>query len=903
MNQDTPIRRGAVLLAIVLISGGARTGLSQAASGASAAQAPRQTPVDLVARWQDYEPYDGSGRYAMAKEDGVRGVQGLLALAGRFGVKPYKDLATGEGAWQTERVIFKDVDTGATMIRYTNDRWADQLSYFQGNWSADGRWIVFRRRPGMWESSTATHGPMAMGADGAGLRNVFRQYRMVRGEVCSPTEPNVCYGVADGDAKVVAFDIATGKQIRLVRQVARGWHMKISLDGKYLMNRAQTSKGKGLWIAGVDGKEFYEISVPEPIHDSYRFHPSQKKIMFWYEGKFYQEGFVQCDFDGSNLTKVNVPFDWNHGDVGPDRGVHCSGFMTRIQGDTWLPREMLFHAPGVEYYDDPHDYNGYTSWWPKDQPWSYNTRIVHRPNISEIQAFPAEPAADKVVNRYRVCFTALKRVQFLDNPNASPDGTKVLFNSNFLGSDDVFGVVARLPERPTELQAQPTASGVRLSWKPGRHHAETAGYHVYRSRTSGVGFVPLTTRPLQETSFTDEAPVAGGASYYAVTAIEHSGLESGLSDEACPARGKAGKRRLMIEAEQAQSSPELWVAFAGQASDLYYLWMRKKDVEGRATLALPRAARDLTAPIRLWARVKGPKGVEFHAQCGAGTLAIRSGASRSWNWVRADGELELGSSPTMSLSSRVYGSAIDCVCLTDDPEFTPGEAPRIAAAPLKSPEALTAAPISPYAVRLQWQPNRDAALSHYNVYCGTGVDFTADQTTLIASPDQARLVDWALKPGSTCYYRVSCVDRFGRESAVSPAAAARTPAIQPVMIEKEYAESMPLEVVAKDTYVVWLLLKKAGNSRGYIDVRCHRAPTTADAKPVSVAGGGSWTGAMDGLSDSSWFSYDQWGRFDLDASSYILKIANKSGNKIEKVVVTNDQSYTPPGHVNILTGW
>ena len=80
--------------------------------------------------------------------------------------------------WQTERVVFRDVDTGATVVRLTNDPWTDQLSYFQGNWSADGKYIVFRRRPGMWESSTDTHGPMAMNADGTRLRNVFRDYRL-----------------------------------------------------------------------------------------------------------------------------------------------------------------------------------------------------------------------------------------------------------------------------------------------------------------------------------------------------------------------------------------------------------------------------------------------------------------------------------------------------------------------------------------------------------------------------------------------------------------------------------------------------------------------------------------------------------------------------------------------------
>ena len=319
----------------------------------------------------------------------------MVALADRFGPKPYDELSAGEGRWQSERAIFRDVDTGATIIRYTNDRFADQLSYFQGNWSADGQYIVFRRRPGMWESSTPTHGPMAMRADGTDLRNVFRDYQMVRDELCSPVEPNVCYAAADGDRKILAFDIATGKQSRLIREVSPGWHMKISSDGSYLMNRAETSGGKGIWITSVDGREWYEFSLPEPIHDSYCFHPSQKKIMFWYEGKF-QDGFMQCEFDGSHMSRVPIQYDWNHGAFGLDRGVHSSGFAIRWTEDGWQPKEELLHKPGVESYDNPHSYNGYSTWMPKDQLWSYST--AHRsPAIRERAANVPGPSRPRIM--------------------------------------------------------------------------------------------------------------------------------------------------------------------------------------------------------------------------------------------------------------------------------------------------------------------------------------------------------------------------------------------------------------------------------------------------------------------------------------------------------------------------
>ncbi len=145
------------------------------------------------------------------------------------------------------------------------------------------------------------------------------------------------------------------------------------------MSRSDLERGgRGLWIVSGDGREYHEIPVPEAVHDSYQFHPSQKKIMFWYEDRYRKEGFVQCDFDGRNMTKVPVQFDWNHGDVGPDRGVHADGYITRIKGNTWLAKEPLFARPGVEYYDDPCHYNGYLTWMPKDQLWVYATRILSR---------------------------------------------------------------------------------------------------------------------------------------------------------------------------------------------------------------------------------------------------------------------------------------------------------------------------------------------------------------------------------------------------------------------------------------------------------------------------------------------------------------------------------------------
>jgi fibronectin type 3 domain-containing protein len=822
----------------------------------------------------------------MGQDDGVKRIQGLTALAQRFGVKPYSELLMPDRTWQTERVIFRDVDTGATLVRLTNDPWANELSYFGGNWSSNGKWVVFRRRPGMWEASTGTHGPMAVNSDGTGLRNVFRDYRLVRNEACSPTDPNTCFAVAD-ERKLVAFDLTTGKARQVLREVLGCWHLKVSPDGKYLMGRAALRQGgRGLWVASSDGKEFHEIPIPEAIHDSYQFHPSQKRVMFWYEGRF-QEGFVQCDFAGKKMTRVPVCFDWNHGDVGPDRGVHTVGRITRIRGDRWLPLESLFHPPGVEYYDDPHRFNGYVTWSPKDRLWVYATRLVPPPYLSEINAFHAEPVPGDVVNRYRLCYTGLRVPTDLDHPGASPDGTKVLFNASLFGRVDVFYVVARLPEPPRTLRAQRHGSAVRLTWRSPRHHAEIAGYHVYRSSTSGVNYVPLTARPVRATEFTDRTARLDAAAFYAVSAVEHSGLESGLSEEASVGDCRGVGRRIFVEGEQGQRDHLMWLAHDGQASNLHYVWMRGRAGEGR--VVLPVNVPETAGPWVVWGRVKGEQGVQFRASAG-GSASLRAPPLREWNWVRFAGTLAGSGKVQLRLTSSLYGSAIDCLVLSSDPGFSPTREPRIRWPKLVPSRDVTARAVSPYSVRLSWPAVAGDTLHHYNLYCGRQRDFPTGPSTLVASPDRSPFLDWGLQPGLTYYYRLTCVGRAGNESPASPSVRVRTPEGDRVALEPAPATRVAFRTPRQGLYVLWLKLRRGAGRGQYVNL-------TLDGKRVT------WTITFDNLAEESWFTYDQWGRFPLAAGTHVLAIENNTRHVVRQVLLTTDLAQKPEGHVNLLRGW
>jgi fibronectin type 3 domain-containing protein len=460
----------------------------------------------------------------------------------------------------------------------------------------------------------------------------------------------------------------------------------------------------------------------------------------------------------------------------------------------------------------------------------------------------------------------------------------VLFNSNMLGRVDIFCVVARLPEPPVGLKAERAADGVKLTWQASKHHMETAGYYVYRSDKSGVDFTCITPRPVAATDFTDPAG-AQGTFFYAVTAVENSGLEGGLSEEASAGPADAAKRRVFIEAESGARTGEMWIAFEGTASDLHYVWMRKKDGTGKVTI--PVTLPKMTGACTVWARVKGEKGAEFSVAAGGVIASLKSPASAAWTWVKSDAVQMLAGKQDLVLSSSVYGSAIDRLCITDDAGFSPAQSPRVKWAEPPAVADVRAEVMSPYAVKVTWKDVRSDAFHHYNVYEGA----VPTQPALIASVDRSEFIDWGLKPDSGLVYCVTAVDRAGNESKPSLAPLVRTPKVETVVVEKDGAASVEFEAPADGTYAVWLRMKKGERPANYCTVK------------VDNAGGGTWTCSWDGLGDDSWFSYDGWGRFDLKAGKHTLTIDNKTGNVIEKVLVTNNLWTRPAGHVNILGGW
>lgn len=84
------------------------------------------------------------------------------------------------------------------------------------------------------------------------------------------------------------------------------------------------------------------------------------------------------------------------------------------------------------------------------------------------------------------------------------------------------------PAAPTGLTASLDVASVALNWNDNAE-GDLKGYNVYRSVTSGSGYMKLNSSPVLDSEYTDTPP--GGETYYVVTAVDTFLNESDDSNE------------------------------------------------------------------------------------------------------------------------------------------------------------------------------------------------------------------------------------------------------------------------------------------------------------------------------------------------------------------------------------
>ncbi len=356
----------------------------------------------------------------------------------------------------------------------------------------------------------------------------------------------------------------------------------------------------------------------------------------------------------------------------------------------------------------------------------------------------------------------------------SPDATKIHTATAMTGIFNHYVAVMARPRPPRHIAWEADGEAVSLSWDPPPLHREIRGYLVYRSERSGDGYTPLTAQTVDATGWRDESVEPGKAYYYVVTSLEHSGLESGYSEEAARAgiglpEGMDDPLVVYAEAEAAVlglptgDMPGLAVGREAQtASDWYYVYRHPEFERGEASLSLraPAGGR-----YHLWARIRSADSAPGRWTLGIGDEMLEvAGASDSWRWVRA-GSVELAAGQAeVRLSTADAAAELDIICLASDGGFVP-EGPRPEnTRPPAPPAGLRAENARERVNRLTWEASDDPAVVFYNVYSSRAPFDKPSQKYRIGSPSDPEFIDWGLRAGERYHYAVTAVDRRRNES-------------------------------------------------------------------------------------------------------------------------------------------
>lgn len=372
-------------------------------------------------------------------------------------------------------------------------------------------------------------------------------------------------------------------------------------------------------------------------------------------------------------------------------------------------------------------------------------------------------------------------------PVLSPDGTKVAFRSAATGDSDLYAVVMKLPAAPQDLRI----TDDNLVWEPPAPAKEIAHYHVWRSAESGAAYRLWAT--VGAGSLT--APLAGddGASFYVVTAVEHSGLE-GLPTHEVTTMTAARSIKIWVEAEAGvitdhgadedhpkRALGEVLDADSGGMAYLEVIHVDPAPGSGEAELTLTVQAPQ-SGSYWLFARCRtgGGMGVPISVRQNGTEVGRLEAAGTAWHWQRAREasggapvkiDLDSGSNPlVLRAPATALGTSIDELLLTNDELVWPTDVSVgiRSTDPLPAVTDASAIPLGNHGCRLDWSWTPGSAslgnLSHYNVYVATGTEVTAGRGTLLASPGSSELTDLGLGANTLYSYLITAVDRQYRES-------------------------------------------------------------------------------------------------------------------------------------------
>ncbi len=746
----------------------------------------------------------------------------LDELALRDGPKPYERMIGADGRYPSERTVLDDAATGATLWRLTHERRNDRHVYYDvPAWSLDGSRLLMMHGSGLVDRY------WVLPADGSSLRPLAEgtgsdlpldeiSDEGFSGEVFwSWLFPDQLYSLRKGMVRQVAAD--TGSKVDLFDLAAAtgltpdGFRVQPPhpLDDRLLFSTRDTGRIFSLDLTSLELGEFPgdgRWAVADGLH-RLRWTKDGTHGMFIGQNSVLEDGQAILApvqylawMDGTLLDCVTEGFDQRGGH--PDAFPGGDWLTGSHDGEIWRT-DCPGGALDRQIYDAPTFHHASVTW---DGRWliSDNSPASSGRPMPFLRGRSVEDSLTLVSldGRAQTVLT-YPYASYAQDENAhpapvtSPDGTKVLFDSDLLergeflgdaaGNADVWMAVVRPPAPPRAVSAQPEAGGVRLSWSrplhgeqsvywnPGNLSLEISGYFVWRAQTSGGPFSLLFPDPIPATEWLDVTAQPGRSYFYVVQSAEPSGLVSLFSPEV-HGRLDGGPPdrpfRLYAEVEHGSIGLPAVPQFEAGASGAWFVGTFAAEPDPAFPVEPLPGKIDLTlqAPAAggayLWLRAlaDGAGGAVRVVLDGAtfGTVDVAPGP---WSWVAAGGPIDVASG-AHSVALRLLDPevGVDQVLFTNDANLVPvgpGPVDSVAPAPPDSGEIVV---VDETTRTVSWQPSTAPDFAHYNVYCGRDDGYPVDNRRLLLSPVEPVAWDWGIPAGLDTVYKVTVVDRQGNES-------------------------------------------------------------------------------------------------------------------------------------------
>lgn len=471
------------------------------------------------------------------------------ARIARYGERPYAKLIDKDGFYQSETLIFHDLETGNEVVSLSMELCTDIANIERRSaWSCNGQYISFignkvfinHDNGQLWKRQWAGFNYVA-NADGSQRRRIWGNSN---GKLVSLLDkfnnwdqkrPNVLYypandklwrltlGKGEKDNRAEVIHTFGSNTMKIIQEISDDNLMLIEESGQspscYVVDLNKKPGEKGFVLS---------YALKGEIHPgSFRFRRSAPIITGGYErggGSIClrvdpEKGLVPHELEKGPDFGVRMAHLW-YGR--PDDRAVFSGRANGKGEGLWvqMPKQKPMLIADVV--------DGHPSWCGKDENWffyavgtgqcppagaMYNRRLI---------AGNADGKTVKILcTPYDRRREGKSNYASIPRPNQSPDATKCWFHSSMLLPSESyvgsFYAVFRRPYAPTALKV---AAGT-LSWTPHVLSNEVRGYNLYRKSDAGW---TLERQLVQG----DKMPLAAPGTYM-LTAVEWSGLESDLS--------------------------------------------------------------------------------------------------------------------------------------------------------------------------------------------------------------------------------------------------------------------------------------------------------------------------------------------------------------------------------------